>query len=738
MYFGGLGGLTVLDGAKGEHVNISTKVTFTRLRIRNEEVYAGNKGLTTDISMAGELQLQERDNSFSLEFSSLDYESHAATIYSYRLKGFDESWTDVPSTRRFAGFTNIPPGKYTFQVRYAADGNINNSEISELNIVITPYFYKTWWFICLMVMMTCCVVIYLYMHRLYQLQRQKQLLHRKVEERTRELKEQNEKIRRQKETLVEMSKKVRELTLDKLAFFTNITHEFRTPLTLIIGPIERALRLSNNPQVIEQLSFVERNSRYLLSLINQLMDFRKIESGKLEIVKTKGNLVEFMDLLLVSFEAFAAERNINIRKFYRMSDPVILFDPDSMHKVISNLMSNAIKFTPDGGTVTLYVFNSCDREDKKGKLYIFVKDTGIGIPEEDIPKIFDRFYQARNKTYFPVYGQSGTGIGLYLCKQIAMRCGGDIMVRNNKNAGSTFIVHLPVSREDSGEVQSLMSTGPVFLPEIETIRSAPSDFEAGKHTILVVEDNRDMLAYICSILKEQYHVIGSENGSGALIFLNSHHVDFIISDLMMPVMDGLELSRKVKQNFAISHIPFLMLTAKTSQEARIESYRTGVDEYLQKPFNEELLLTRIGNMLENRKRQQQRFALNMEVDELQIDEDSNDKKFLDKAMTTIRDNYKNSYYEINGFITAMGASKSVINKKMQSLTGQSIGQFIRNYRLNIAYEMIKKNRVTRNMNISEIAYEVGFNDPKYFTRCFTKRYHVTPSSLLEEDENPNL
>lgn len=735
MYFGGLGGLTVLEGVKRESAGSASKVVFTRFRVRNETISAGQKGLTTDISRAGEVRLHERDNSFSLEFSALNYKSRAATIYSYRLQGFEENWTDVPSTRRFAGYTNIPPGNYTFQVRYAADGSVDNCEMSELDIIICPYFYKTCWFVCLMVMLIGCVVVYLYTYRLYKLQKQKQLLHQKVEERTRELKEQNEKIRHQKEKLVEMSKKVQELTLDKLAFFTNITHEFRTPLTLILGPIERALKLSRNPQVIEQLHFVERNSKYLLSLINQLMDFRKIESEKLEIVRTKGDFVKFMDSLLTSFEVFAAERNIHIRKFYRMKETVILFDPDAMHKVVSNLMSNAIKFTPDGGTVAIYVFYGCNERSKKEMLHVLVKDTGVGIPEEDLSKIFNRFYQSRNHMHYPVYGQSGTGIGLYLCKQIALRSGGDIMARNNKRAGSLFVVKLPLFDEDTGDVRFIGTDEQELLSEI---RSVSTLFEPGRYTILVVEDNRDMLAYINSILKEQYNVLEATNGAEALTLLKSNHVDFIISDLMMPVMDGIELSRKVKQNFTVSHIPFLMLTAKTSQEVRIESYRTGVDEYLQKPFNEELLLTRISNILENRKRQQQRFALNMEVGELQIDEDSSDKKFLDKAMHIVRDNYKNSYYEVTDFVTAMGASKSVINKKMQSLTGQSIGQFIRNYRLNIACEMIKKNRITRNMNISEIAYEVGFNDPKYFTRCFTKRYHMTPSSLLEEDINPDV
>ena len=249
-----------------------------------------------------------------------------------------------------------------------------------------------------------------------------------------------------------------------------------------------------------------------------------------------------------------------------------------------------------------------------------------------------------------------------------------------------------------------------------------------------VEDNPDMRGYIRSILREQYHVLEAANGEEALHILSSNPVDFIISDLMMPVMDGIELSRRVKETFAISHIPFLMLTAKTSQEARLESYRMGVDEYLLKPFDETLLLTRIQNILENRKRYQRKFTLDMDVDVLNMEEESGDKKFLNQVMEVIKENYKNSYFEVSDFCEAVGVSKSLMNKKLQSLIGQSAGQFIRNYRLNIARELILKNRETKNMNIAEVAYEVGFNDPKYFTRCFTKQFNVTPSGLMNHEE----
>lgn len=757
LYFGGLNGLVAVETSRRQVTPTPTKVKLTKLRVMNEEIYPDGKYIETNISMEKTLRLHESDKSFSLEFSALNFDSQKAAIYKYRLLGFDDEWIDVPASRRFASYTNLKHGNYVFQVMYLPEGKTIDIPITELLVVVRPFFYKRPWFILLMILLIAGSALYFYKRRIRTLQRQKELLHRTVEERTKELAlqnevlmQQNDKITKQKTQLIKMSKKVQELTIDKLSFFTNITHEFRTPITLIMGPIERALKLSHNPQVIEQLNFVERNSKYLLSLVNQLMDFRKVESGKLDINKTKSDFLKFLDLIVTPFDVFASERNITIRKFYRLEPPEILFDQDAMQKVITNLLSNAIKFTPNGGTVSLYVASLIDKENGKGKLYISIKDTGTGIAEEDLAKIFNRFYQSRqgaaakfsggsenpggaprSPRSFPVYGQSGTGIGLYLSKRIVQMHGGTIKARNNRTKGASFCISLPLSREEGAPMENAAIQHPVILPE--TPDFVPSHFSPNRLTMLIVEDNKDMRGYIRSILSEQYNILEAENGAEALTILSTCNVDFIISDLMMPVMDGIELSRKVKENFSISHIPFLMLTAKTSQESRIESYRTGVDEYLLKPFNEELLLTRITNILDNRKRYQRQFALKMDIDALNIEEESSDKKFLNKALEIIKANYKNPDYESTDFIEAMGVSKSLLNKKMQNLTGQSIGQFIRNYRLSIARDLIEKNKVTRNMNISEIAYEVGFNDPKYFTRCFTKRYNIPPSSLMENE-----
>lgn len=755
VYFGSLTGLTAIDTNRKSVSPHPATVRLTRLRIGSEEVLPGGGPLKKDISICSALNLHESDKSFSIEFSALNFDQRSTGIYSYRLVGFDDTWTQVPSTRRFAGYTNLPPGHYTFEVKYAPDGEIGNETITQLPIIIAPYFYKTSWFMILLVGLLSIAIWQLYQYRIRHLKRQQEVLHHTVQKRTSQLElqklllenqtnelsrqnrmliQQNEKITRQKAQLVRMSRKVQELTMDKISFFTNITHEFRTPITLIIGPIERALKLSSNPQVIEQLHFVERNSKYLLSLVNQLMDFRKVESGKLEIVKTHGDFLKFIDSLITPFDVFASERGITLHRYFRLSQPELFYDEEAIRKVIINLLSNAIKFTPNNGNIALYITSFfVANNSEKEELYICVRDSGIGIPEKDISRIFNRFYQSQNQVRYPVYGQGGTGIGLYLCKRIIQLHNGHIEAHNNRKGGCSFRVRLPIQRTASKDDRIIIDAQEAS--SVPAKQHTPSAAISSKLTLLIVEDNADMRAYIRSILIEYYNVVEASNGADALSLLNNTPIDFIVSDLMMPVMDGLEFSRRVKETFTISHIPFLMLTAKSSSRTRIDSYRMGVDEYLLKPFDEELLLTRIRNILESRKRYQRKFSLDMKIDVLPMEEESSDKKFLNQVMEVIKENYRNSYFEVSDFTDAMGVSKSLLNKKLQSLIGQSSGQFIRNYRLNIAHELILKNRKTKNMNVSEIAYEVGFNDPKYFTRCFTKHFNRTPSGLMDEAED---
>ncbi len=738
LYFGGLNGMIGLNDARTVKSRHLYPVVFTQLAVLGNVISQGdNKYLDESISWAKVIHLHERDKAFSIEFSTLDFENEGKLKYYYRLVGFDDRWVECDPKHHYASYTNLKSGHYVFQVKVYDPSTMTESSVSEIKIIVSPYFYKTWWFYTLMILIAAFGGFYWYQRRIEFYKQQRKELTEKVKERTLELEDkmqvlskQNDLLTQQKKQLIELSKRIQEVTTDKISFFTNITHEFRTPITLIMGPIARALKLSSNPEVKQQLNIVEKNSHSLLSLVNQLLDFRKVESGRVPITKKRNNLSAFVSDVIMPFEAFGKERQITVECIKHLTATFYEYDEEWMRKVIINLLSNSLKFTPNGGRVTLYVCSTLDNR-QRNTIYLSVSDTGTGIPKEDIEKIFDRFYQSKNYEKRHTSGQSGTGIGLYLCKRIVNEHGGRIYAINNKNIGSSVRILMPmeVSADQANTALETVIAIPVASDDIEAVE-AQSNSRSAK-TILVVDDNPDMRVYVRSILTPQYKVVEADNGETALTVLHRENVDFIVTDLMMPVMDGLELSRRIKEDLSISHLPILILTAKVDANAKLDSFRIGVDEYLQKPFNEELLLVRIQNIFNARRLGQQQFDLQMNPSTLNIDEESRDSKFLANVMETIENNYKNSDYDVEGFAASMGISKTLLNQKLQSLVGQSVAKFISNYRLQKAQQLVTLNRQSKNMNVSEIAYEVGFNDPKYFSRCYQKKYGVLPKVALE-------
>lgn len=751
LCFGTLNGLVVVDPEMfTSDASDAYKVTLTDFYVDSEKVNPG-KIISKDISVAEEIILHEKTRSFSIDFSALNYRAISNYVYAYRLMGYDSNWIELEKNAHSASYMNLPAGNYQFQVKYVPKDRQDTGAVTQIDVRIKPFFYKTNWFISLMLLLVILTIIMLHYWRIRSYEHQQKVLEQIVVDRTEEIEKQkrvltvqknelshrnqllstqNEKITRQKEQLVGMSHKMRQMTTERLDFFTNISHEFRTPITLIVGPVERALKLSTNPYVVEQLHFAERNSKYLLTLINQLMDFRKIESNKLEVTYRKGDFQDIIESVISPFDFQAGDRDIQLLRRYDLANPDFYFDDEGIRKIMTNLISNAIKYTPNRGVITVYVKSFRESATNSEKLYISVKDSGTGIPEEDKEKVFRRFYQSRNHLIYPVHGQSGTGIGLYLTKQVVEALGGNIWIKNNKKAGSSFRIILPLhTMNPQSQVPQVANRS--GNDEGELKEQNLREWQKDKLTFLVVEDNRDMCRYVCSLLSPYYNTLEAGNGVEAFEILEHYNVDFIISDLMMPEMDGLELSRKVKENFTLSHIPFLMLTAKTSEKARTDSYRMGVDSYIVKPFDENMLITRIRNILETRERYQQKFIDEMSVETLEISEESNDKKFMDKVLEVMKENYQNSYFEVTDFADTVGVSKSLMNKKLKALSGKSAGEFIRIYRLNLAYNIILQNKKTKNKNIADIAYEVGFNDPKYFTRCFSRQFNIAPSKLLE-------
>jgi signal transduction histidine kinase/ligand-binding sensor domain-containing protein/DNA-binding response OmpR family regulator len=736
IYLGSIDGLTVIHSAPRQATDESVPLLITHLQATDSESFDGSTLF----------RYHEREKYLTVEFAALDYSGTASSAYYYRLKGFDNNWVKADPDQMEATYTNLNPGKYIFEVKYAPDGKHMQEATARIAIRVEPYFYKTWWFMLIVVTGLSYLFYLSLVRRVRNMKRHQEQLRQMVEDRTRELEsqkkqlahqaeelvqqnalltEQNEKITRQKGQLVKMAGRVQALSLDKLAFFTNITHEFRTPLTLIAGPIDRALKLCTQPEVEHQLQLVQRNAHYLLSLVNQLMDFRKLEEGKTRIAPNPCCLPRLLQEVLAPFEAYAADRNITLRTLIRLPQRDIQLDMDAIQKVIINLTGNALKFTPAGGCITVYAAALPGATPSEEQLYLSVSDTGVGLKPEDIDRVFNRFYQSQRPEGANLSGQSGTGIGLYLCRRLIRLHGGNIVARNNPSQGCAFRILLPLhySAQEAAKDDT-------FIPIIKGSREEEKKSGISGANILVVEDNADMRTYIRSILSDRYHVIEATQGEEALKVLHAQSVDLVVSDLMMPVMDGMQLLKQAKEDFNLSHIPFMMLTARTSLTDRTDGFRAGADEYLPKPFEESLLVARIDNLLENRQRLRRKFAIDMDVKELPVDDNSPDRKFLDKAMKLIEANYQNAEYEIADFIEEMGVSKSLLNRKMQALTGQSAGQLLRAYRMNKAHELLVAHRNTHSLNISEIAYEVGFNDPKYFTRCFTKHFGMPPSGIV--------
>lgn len=721
VYFGTLEGLVVIKPEVVKNYNNHIKVLFTSLNILGNNIlpHEGDY-LNKAISCASEIRMHESDKMFSIGFSTKHYDYINQVRYAYRLKGYDNDWHETGIGENRASYTSIPPGKYTLQVKATDNQGYWSDEVSEIQIYITPYFYKSWWFLSLLLILVLLALQRFFTWKMNIYRRQNEVLEKTVEDRTGELVRKNEK-------LIEVSRKLANTTEERISFFTHIAHEFRTPVTLIKGPVENALKHTNDTFVKEQLQIAERNSTYLVNLVNELLIFRKLDESKVQLEKKSGNLINFMNYILMPFSTFASEKEIKLNVFYRLEAPFVVLDYEYMRKVIVNILGNALKFTQRDGTICVYVASLSSAKDNKKELYISVRDTGTGIPEKDTERIFAPFYQAENSRDKYELWQSGTGIGLSYCRKIIDMHNGSITAKNNKSKGASFRITMPYIEGDQ-----LENTNEYESAETSS-NSRVNLHEKNNETILVVDDNADMRTYIHSLLSKKYNVLEAQNGEEALSLIQDKSIDLILSDLMMPVMDGLELSRQVKANLSISHIPFLILTALVSDEQKKISYQIGVDEYLCKPFDEEILLLRIHSILDQRKKFKAQFLTTINSNDLDMKMESRNEKFMKSIINIMHENYSNPQYEVDSFVQDMGYSKTLVNKKLQELAGMSIGQYIRNYRLNIAKGMLTKLSSGADLNISEIAYSVGFNDPKYFTRCFKELFGVLPSSFLSKE-----
>lgn len=663
--------------------------------------------------MAG---LEEGDK-LELALTTHEYGYNESVRIRYRVEEDGGKWIELPAQNPVVVLSSLPSRNCRLEIQVTNPEGEWQQDMLRLDLQVRPYYYKSWWFWSLILLAAGSLSVLFYRYKVRRLKRRQVVLEQLVAQRTHELEVQNH-------SLEVMAHHVEEMAEEKIRFFTHITHEFRTPVTLIHGPIEQALSLTSDEEVKEQLQIAERNVEDLLSLVNELMDFRKLDAEKVKLNVRPFDLVAMIKDLLLPFVSFVKDRHITLQTYYHLQGFSVSADPKYLHRVLTNLLANAVKFTPDGGTIRLYAARVVDKGGKV-QLYLAVSDTGCGIPEKDLPQVFDSFFQAQNTVAYPVFGQSGTGIGLNVCKRIIALHGGVISAQNNPSGGASFRILLPMKEMPSEEQYA---TGETVLPA-EKSATVEAD-SAALATVLIVDDNHDMRRYIRSLLKKDYKLLEAENGVKALEVIKKHSVDLIISDLLMPEMDGLELSKRVKENLETSHIPFLILTAVRSEENEKICYSVGVDEYLCKPFDAEVLKYRIRNILALRRGYRERFskpAALADVSELGLIEDSRDKTFMDKAMELMKQHYADSEYGLDAFIRDMGYSKTLVNQKMQNLAGMPIGQFMKNFRLDMGYQLLEQGK--GESNVSEVAYAVGFNDPKYFTKCFKQRFGCLPSSI---------
>ncbi len=643
------------------------------------------------------IKLNSNEKMYSLEWVNINYLGRKDINYRYKLEGFNENWIYTDWDNRKATFTNLNPGKYQFLVQ-ASDYQTNwNESESSVYIQILPPWYKT-----ILAYFTYFIIV-----GVFFLVFRRMLIMR-------------ERGKFQKEQAIKESDRQMELNVLKTRFFTNVSHEFRTPLSLIITPLERLLSNDIDNSSKKHLELIYQNARRLLTLVNQLLDFRKAEENKNKLNLIYGDIVGLIGQTIESFSDLKESKHIEL-DFITFNKALFMqFDKDKIEKIITNLLSNAFKFTSENGSIK--VITKVIKDANKEYFKIIVEDTGIGIAEKDIDKVFERFYQTELPNQFI---PKGSGIGLSLTKDFVELHNGSVSVKSKPNKGSSFIVVLPVNRNKLNELAEKTESHVTTFEKTEPI-SGSKELNSEKKTILLVEDNAEFREYIKESLAELFNIIEAENGKLALQSLEIQQPDLIVSDIMMPVMDGLELCNEIKQNANYSHIPIILLTAKSTQQDKLEGLKHGADEYLTKPFNYEILESRIKYLLQLRQRFINRYQNSLEI-EPNSKLTSIDEKLLKKALKIVEKNIATPELSVESLSKDLGMSRVNLYKKMTSLTGKSPVEFIRLVRLKKAAELL----LTSQMTVSEIAYDVGYSDPRYFSKQFKAEYGVLPSKFKE-------
>jgi signal transduction histidine kinase/ligand-binding sensor domain-containing protein/DNA-binding response OmpR family regulator len=706
IYTGCSSGINKFNPEKIKISDYQPRLLFTDLHVNNKRIVAAEDSpLKTDIAFAKEIILDYNQNTFSLHFATTDFNTPGLIEFSCLLEGFDKEW-HFTSTNS-ATYTNINPGEYLFKFTATNNDKIWVKTPAEIKIIINPPWWRT--------KAAYAVYIIFIISGLFAIS-----------------KFQSSRIKLQQELKMHEFEAKKHLELEQLKsrFFANLSHEFRTPLMLIKGPVEELLeeneREPGAARVTGRLRMIFRNIRKLQELIEQLLELSQLEAASIPLKSKKQNLLIPLKAFVEGFVPAAEQKDIEVIINLPDNSLCAWVDTDKFEKIINNLLSNAVKFTPEGGTILVSAGTDCSLQYAE----IRIKDTGIGIPSDKLEKIFDRFYQVDNSSK-RVAG--GSGIGLALVKELTDLHKWKIAVNSDYGKGTEFILTIPLSDTYLRDFERIFEVSDTTAASLSSAEIVPvlltqeTSSEQSKPTLLIIEDSADVRIFLRNLLESTYNICEAENGEAGLKKAEECMPDLIISDIMMPYMDGTELCRRIKTNLETSHIPLILLTAKASEETRIEGLERGADDYLTKPFTSRELFIRIRNLLEQRKKLKEKFSREISIEPEIVTTTSVDNEFLNRVIMIAGKNLSDSEYDTEAFSRDMFVSRSQLHRKLLAITGMPPGEFLRSLRMKKAARLI----LEKNLSITQIAFEVGFNSPSHFTKSFQKQFNCLPSDFYE-------
>lgn len=698
LLFGSSTGFYIVDPIQVKDMEYTGHPVFISLLVNNQEVVAGKEYdgrviLPFALSTTKKIVLEHDENFITVHFSGLNFDMPHHTYYKYRLQGVNNDWIVISPQDGIgrANYTDLSPGTYKLEVYSAGLDKVWSKQSATLEIEVLAPLWATWWAKLLYSLAFFALIIFVVRWKI----------------------EQNRKRME--------NEKYKELEEMKYRFFTNISHEFRTLLTLIITPIGSILKRTTDGETRHQLNDVSRNAGDLLQLVNQLLDFRKMEMNGEHLNLTSGNLNEFIQYTTMKFMPLAEQKNIRLAFEDKTEGLFMYFDKDKVGKILTNLLSNAFKFTKAGGSVCVSL-EKCILDSRRCA-HIIVEDTGCGIPKEDQAHVFERFYRTEQDSSSQ---QIGSGIGLNMVYEYIQLHEGKVSLESEEGKGSRFIVDIPadLKREVQQEASEENRIASPVMADVVDGAVGVQTFRKIEKTVLVVEDNEDFSHFLSQELGRIYNkVLTAKDGIEGAMMAEAENPDIIVSDVMMPRMSGTDMCRRIKENIETSHIPIILLTAWSTDEGRAAGYKAGADAYIAKPFDMEVLLARISNLLEKQEKRQRDFSHSISLDPKTVTDSSPDEDFLKEVIACIEKNIDNSEYTIDSLSTDVVMSRMSLYRKMKSLTGQTPADFIRTVRLKTAAKLLKEEKCT----VSEACYRTGFASPQNFAKHFKEMFGVLPS-----------